>query len=202
MQNNSVFLSFILLSLISCSSKTINYEEISSYNAKGLLQAVIEIPAGTNDKIEYNSDKNQFQQDTINGKPKIIQFLPYPVNYGFIPSTKIHKSQKADSEPLDVLVLGKPLKTGQVVSVKPIALLNMKSNNEWDYKILSIPINKKYQNIDIKDFKDLSLNYPFLRQMIGKWFEHYDKSADVKILGWTDETSAHNEVEKWQIRTK
>jgi len=201
MLNHKLPLSLLIIFLISCSSKSLEYHKIKSYDDNGHLQAIIEIPAGTNAKIEYNSKLNQFQQDSINGQPRSIQFLPYPVNYGFIPSTKMLKAQNGDGDPLDVLVLSKVLKTGQVLSVKPIGLLKMKDGQVWDNKVLSIPIDKKFQTLDIKNFKDFSSNHNFMREMIGKWFQHYDKMAQIEILGWSDESLALKEVEKWQIKS-
>ena len=185
--------------MISCSSKSIDYSELNSFDPNNHLQAVIEIPVGTNDKIEYNPTKNKFEQDTLNGQPRVIQFLGYPVNYGFIPSTKMNQNKQGDGDPLDVLVLGKPLKTGQILSVKPIALLQMKDNGELDHKVLGIPIDKKFQTLNIRNFKDFSKNHPKIREMIGEWFQHYDKTAQIEILGWTDENMALKEIKKWQI---
>ncbi|RRO17405.1 inorganic diphosphatase [Flavobacteriaceae bacterium 14752] len=197
LKNKSALLIAILL-LISCSSKSINYAELNSFDQNNNLQAVVEIPVGTNDKIEYNPLNNHFEQDTLKGAPRIIQFLGYPVNYGFIPSTVMNKNQDGDGDPLDALILGKPLKTGQIISVKPIGLLKMKDGGELDNKILGIPVHEKYQTLNIKNFKDLSQNHPKLREIIGEWFLNYDNTSKIEILGWTDEAMALKEVEKWQ----
>lgn len=189
-----------ILILASCSSKSINYAKLNSFDNNNNLQAVVEIPVGTNDKIEYNSVNNRFEQDTLHGVPRVIQFLNYPVNYGFIPSTSISTLQGADGDALDVLILGKALKTGQIVSVRPIGLLKMKDDGAFDNKILSIPTQTKYQTLNIKDFKDLSQNHHKIREMLGEWFQYYDKAAEIEILGWTDENYALKEVEKWQIK--
>lgn len=192
-----IFLSFLLMS---CSSKTIDYKTLSSFDKENNLRAVIEIPTGTNDKIEYKPKRNAFEMDTLNGKVRVIKFLPYPVNYGFIPSTVMAKDLGGDGDPLDILVFGKPLKTGQVISVSPIALLKMTDEGEQDNKILSIPVNVNDQIIPIKNFDDLSQNYPEIRNMIAEWFQNYDKSSDIEILGWFDESLALKEVELWQKR--
>jgi inorganic pyrophosphatase len=196
MIKNFVSLMGILLLLMSCSSKTIDYNKLSSFDENNNLRAVIEIPSGTNDKLEYRAERNSFEIDSLNGHPRVIEFLPYLVNYGFIPSTNTSKDSKAD--PLDILVYGKPFKTGQIVSVKPIGILKMLDEGEEDDKVLCIPIKKKYQIIDIKDFQDLSKNYPTLRNMISDWFLNYDKNADIQILGWFDESKALRIVDSLQ----
>ncbi len=198
MLKNKLLLLITILLLISCSSKSIDYAELNSFDQKNDLQAVVEIPVGTNNKIEYNPLNNRFEQDTLNGAPRNIQFLGYPVNYGFIPSTVMNKNQDGDGVPLDVLIFGKPLRTGQIISVKPIGLLKMKDGGEIDNKILGIPVEEKYQTLNIKNFKDLSQNHPKIREIIGEWFLNYDKTSEIEILGWTDEAMALKEVEKWQ----
>ena len=189
-----------ILLLVACSSKSINYAELNSFDNKDNLQAVVEIPVGTNDKIEYNPTNNRFEQDTLNGVPRVIQFLNYPANYGFIPSTAMTTQGHGDGDPLDILILGKALKTGQIIAVKPIGILKMKDDGALDSKILSIPTDRKYQTLDIKDFKDLSQNHTKIREMLAEWFQYYDKTAEVEILGWFDENYALKEVEKWQIK--
>lgn len=174
--------------MLACSSRGINYNTLNSFDENQNLRAVIEIPAGTNNKIEYQPLKNTFEIDTLEGAPRIIKFLPYPVNYGFIPSTKVNNSKTDDA--LDIMVLGKPLNTGQIISVKPIALLKMNNDGEADHKVLTVPIDTEHQIIPIKDFEDLSQNYPKVRDLIADWFLNYDKKSDIQILGWSDESKA------------
>jgi inorganic pyrophosphatase len=202
MTNYNLIGLIIILFLVSCSSKIIDYNTIVSFDESQNLKAVIEIPAGTNDKIEFNPEKNTFEIDSLDGNARTIEFLPYPVNYGFIPSTKMVKSKNGDGDALDVLVLGKPVKTGQVISVKPIALFKMMDDGEKDHKILSIPTEAKHQIILIDNFEDLSQNHPKIRDMIADWFLNHDKSADIQILGWFDETKAVEEVMYWQTNKK
>lgn len=191
MRKIKYILSILAFGLVSCSSETINYKDLSSFDKDNNLRAVIEIPVGTNDKIEYNLEQNTFEIDSLEGKPRVINFLPYPVNYGFIPSTKTSDDLE---DPMDILVFSKPLKTGQIVAVRPIGILKMIDDGEVDDKILSIPTDSQYHIIDIKDFDELSQNYPELRNMIANWFLYYDKAAEIQILGWSDESNALNHV--------
>ncbi|MBS3739036.1 MAG: inorganic diphosphatase [Psychroflexus sp.] len=202
MLNNKLLPLVGILLLASCSSKSINYAQLNSYDINDNLQAVVEIPVGTNNKIEYNPTNNRFEQDTLNGGPRVIQFLSYPVNYGFVPSTSMRTQGNGDGDPLDILILGKTLKTGQIIAVKPIGMLRMKDNGALDNKILSVPTESKYQTLDIKSFKDLSQNHSKIREMLAEWFQYYDKTASIEILGWFDESYALKEVEKWQFKTQ
>ena len=47
---------------------SINYGDLSTYSAAGHLQMVVEIPAGTNVKLEYDIETNTFPVDKKNGK--------------------------------------------------------------------------------------------------------------------------------------
>ncbi|TKS56788.1 inorganic diphosphatase [Mesohalobacter halotolerans] len=38
--------------------------------------------------------------------------------------------------------------------------------------------------------------------MLAEWFQYYDKTASIEILGWFDESYALKEVEKWQFKTQ
>lgn len=195
LRNNIHRLALVVL-MVSCNSKTIYYKELDSFENTNNLIAVIEIPVGTNNKIEYRPERNSFEIDTLNGQPRIIKFLAYPVNYGFVPSTR---TSEKDLDPLDILVFAKPLKTGQIVTVRPIGFLKMIDDGEVDDKILSVPVNTNHQIIDIQDFEDLSYNHPKIRDMISDWFLNYDENADIQILGWFDETKAIEKVKALQI---
>jgi len=183
--------------LIACSSKTIDYSTVSTFDEDDNLRAVIEIPVGTNDKIEYRPEENKFEIDSLDGQPRVIQFLPYPVNYGFIPSTSVNAEN--DEDPLDVLVFSKPLKTGQMIGVKPIGILKMLDQGEQDDKVFCVPIESKYQIININDFNDLSQNHPEIRNMISQWFLSYDRASKIQIIGWFDEGKALSVINSLQL---
>lgn len=196
MLKNKFLYLFTSLFIFACSSKGIDYKTLDSFDKKQNLRAVIEIPAGTNDKIEYKPARNSFEIDSLDGQPRVINFLPYPINYGFVPSTRTSKN---DDDPLDILVYAKPLQTGQIITVRPIGILKMTDDGEIDDKVLSIPVDSKYQIIDIENFEDLSQNHPKIRDMIANWFLYYDKNADIKILGWSDESKALKDIKALQI---
>ena len=183
--------------LIACSSKTIDYSTVSTFDEDDNLRAVIEIPVGTNDKIEYRPEENKFEIDSLDGQPRVIQFLSYPVNYGFIPSTSVNAEN--DEDPLDVLVFSKPLKTGQMIGVKPIGILKMLDQGEQDDKVFCVPIESKYQIININDFNDLSQNHPEIRNMISQWFLSYDRASKIQIIGWFDEGKALSVINSLQL---
>ena len=46
-------------------------------------------------------------------RPRLIDFLPYPSNYGSIPKTLVDSEDAGDGDSVDVLVLGEALARGQ-----------------------------------------------------------------------------------------
>jgi len=163
----------------------------------GNYQAVIEIPAGTNKKIEYHKTQKKFLVDQRDGKDRIINFLPYPGNYGFIPSTFSDPTKGGDGDAVDVLVLGESEKTGSIIEIIPIAVLKLIDENELDYKVIAIPAQIKDQIINVENYITFSSNYPEAIKILESWFTYYDKSQVLEIKGWGDEADAILEIEKW-----
>ena len=191
-------LSFLLL--FSCKETEANkdYYHLPTYSKSKNVQAVVEIPAGTNHKIEYDKISRKFVIDSTEGKARIIDFLPYLGNYGFIPSTYSDPEKGGDGDALDVLIIGENLATGSIVEIIPIALLELSDDGESDNKIIAIPADKKNRIIKAANFDDFSTKYPEIRKMIGTWFENYDLNDEVQILRWTGEEAAKKEISKWQ----
>ena len=107
-------------------------ENLEAFVREGVVRAVIEIPAGTVDKRQYDKATNTFPIDLRDGQPRRIAFLPYPANYGFIPGTKMDKSQGGDGDALDVFVLCASQPSGTVMEVEPIGIIELLDAGERD----------------------------------------------------------------------
>jgi inorganic pyrophosphatase len=80
---------------------------------------VIEIPSGTNEKFEVDKTTRQLKLEILNdGKQRLVNYLPYPFNYGMVPRTLLPKHLGGDGNPLGVIVLGKPIERGTVDRVQ------------------------------------------------------------------------------------
>jgi len=192
------FYAFIIVITFSigCGSST-DLANIPARSKNGNFQAVIEIPAGTNRKIEYHKTKKKFLVDQREGKDRVIDFLPYPGNYGFIPSTFSDPNRGGDGDAVDVLVLGESQKTGSIIEITPIAVFKLIDENELDYKIIAIPSELKSQIINAVNYKTFISDYPEVIKILESWFTFYDKSQVLEIEGWGDEIEAVAEIEKW-----
>ena len=177
-----------------------NLLNIPSKSDEGNYQAVIEIPAGTNRKTEINKVTGAFETSLRNGNPRIIDFLGYPVNYGFVPSTSMAKSRGGDGDPIDALIICDSLPMAISVEFIPIALLRLKDNNELDSKIIGVPTNPYSRTICATDFNEFKTMYPAIMDILVKWFLNYDKQNDTtEFICWDNELKAIEEIEKWRV---
>ncbi len=174
----------------------IDLNTIPSLSKEGHTNAVIEIPAGTNKKIEYNKTTRKFEIDQRNGKDRVINFLPYPGNYGFIPSTYSNPEKGGDGDALDIMVISESVRSGTVMRVIPIGMLKLIDDNELDYKIIAIPSEADQQIVSVASFEELQTKHPQLVQMIENWFLSYDTDP-ATVEGWGDEKEALAEIRKW-----
>jgi len=193
-----ILLLFLLIG-ISCNNQNTDYNNLPLYSKTNNITAVVEIPAGTNHKIEYNKKELSFKLDKRNGKNRIIDFLPYLGNYGFIPSTYSNPQKGGDGDALDVLIISESVQTGTVMEIIPIGILNLIDNGELDYKIIAVPFNKNLQIINVNNFEGLTKKYPEAKVILETWFLNYDKTESAEISGWGNENDALKEIKKWQV---
>ncbi len=163
------------------------------------VHVVIEIPAGTNKKIEVDKYSGKFEADQENGEDRMINFLPYPGNYGYIYNTMMDEQSGGDGDALDVLVIAENLPTGTHLEVIPIAVLFLKDDGEIDTKIIAVPSDQSLQVIDAADFSTFFMKYNAAFQIIEKWFLNYKGVGQMELINWEDEKKAMAEIIKWQV---
>ncbi len=179
---------------------SINYGDLSTYSAAGHLQMVVEIPAGTNVKLEYDIETNTFPVDKKNGKDRVIEFLPYPGNYGFIPSTIMDISRGGDGDAVDILLLSEHLPTGTIIEVLPIGILVLEDSGEKDSKIIVVPIDESLRIMRTHSYESFHSEFFEAKQLIQLWFLGYKEGSVIKFISWEDEKAARIEIEKWSIK--
>ncbi|CAD7286425.1 inorganic diphosphatase [Campylobacter suis] len=144
------------------------------------INAVIEIPYGSNIKYEIDKDSGAVVVDRV-----MYSAMFYPANYGFVPNTLA-----ADGDPADVLVLNEyPLQAGSVIPCRLIGVLVMEDESGMDEKLLAVPVSKidpRYDNIkSLDDLPKITLdrikNFFETYKMLepGKWVKVKD-FADAK----------------------
>ncbi len=159
----------------------------------GIVNVVIEIPTGSNNKIEWNREKALFQLDRV--EPTIFA---KPTNYGFIPQTL-----DEDGDELDVLVItDEPLPTGIFLEAKIIGVMKFEDDGEVDDKIVAVPADDRSTGDAINSLDDLP------KQKLDQIVHHFTHYKDLKkpgstiVKGWGDIVEAkaitHEAIERWK----
>ena len=137
-----------------------------------LLNGYIEIPRGGRQKFELDMAKNA---------PVVDRVIPekiggYPINYGIVPQTVSY-----DGDPFDVLVLGPPLETGQLVKGVIVGLMQMTDEKGLDSKVVISRVGR--------DGKPLHRLTDADRARIADYFNRYKRDDDdpesfATVPGW------------------
>ncbi|KGF71917.1 inorganic pyrophosphatase [Neosynechococcus sphagnicola sy1] len=139
----------------------------------GLINVLIEIPAGSKNKYEFDKEMQAFALDRV-----LYASVKYPYDYGFIPNTLAD-----DGDPLDGMVMmDQPTFPGCVITARPLGMLEMIDGGDRDEKILCVPA-KDPRYGDVKSLEDIA---PHRLDEIAEFFRTY-KNLEKKvteILGW------------------
>jgi len=156
--------------------------------ASGLVHAVIENPAGTVEKWEVERADGVMRWDIEDGKPRHVQYLGYPCNYGMVPRTSLGKELGGDGDPLDVLVLGAALPRGSVVAVKVIGSIQFVDAGEKDDKLIAVPTDSPFAQLD--SVAQLDARFPGVTSILRAWFENYKGPGLLRCRGFGERADA------------
>lgn len=169
---------------------------MKAMNEDGTVRAIIEIPTGTSAKWEVSKDDPKaVYWEYKDGKPRVVNYLGYPGNYGAIPGTALPKELGGDGDPLDVIVLGQAVPRGEVVDVRVIGVLKMLDGGEQDDKLIAV-LTKNSPFAHIESMVQLDIEFPGASQIMDLWFANY-KGPDggMEGLGFEDAASARAVLE-------
>jgi inorganic pyrophosphatase len=153
----------------------VDLSRIPAQPKPGLVNVLIEIPAGSKNKYEFDKDLNAFALDRV-----LYASVQYPFDYGFIPNTLAD-----DGDPLDgMVIMDQPTFPGCVITARPIGMLEMIDGGDRDEKVLCVPVkDPRYANV--KSLKDIASHR---LDEVAEFFRTY-KTLEKKvteILGWKD----------------
>jgi inorganic pyrophosphatase len=162
--------------------------KIKPGNPEEAVNAVIEIPKGSNIKYELDKESGAIFLDRI-----LYGSQFYPANYGFVPNTLAD-----DGDPIDILVLSsESVVPGCVIKSRVIGVLIMEDESGKDEKIVAVPVTKldpKMANInDLSDLPEIELN------QIKHFFETYkdlEPGKWVKVTGYAGRDKAIELIKK------
>lgn len=158
-------------------------------NIDGSINVLVEIPSGTNGKWEVNKETGNLDWEFKKGAPRVVQYLPYPSNYGMIPQTLSPEEIGGDGDPLDVLLLGKAVPRGAYVKGKLIGVMYMKDHGETDDKLLAVAEGSPFENVN--SVSELAEQFPGTLTILQTWFVNYKGiGGDMKVTGFANKTEA------------
>jgi inorganic pyrophosphatase len=166
-------------------------------SSEDTLRFRIEIPAGTKQKWEFNDETGEMEKDYKDGKERIIQFLPYPGNYGFIPETLA-----GDGDPIDLIDLDEAKERGELKEVRIIGALNFEDKKEEDIKFIGASPNGTFGHI--QSIEQLLLEKPAVLEIIKSWFLNYKKPGKMVFYGYIDRDESVRLIDsartKWKTK--
>ncbi len=146
------------------------------------IHTVVEIPMGSNNKIEYDRKLKVMRLDRV--EPKIFA---KPTNYGFIPGTL-----DDDGDELDTLIITEePLPTAIVVEATVIGVMEFEDDGEMDHKVICVPADDRNTGNRIQSLADMGDQW--VKQIEHHFSRYKDlkKPGSVKVLGFGDAARAH-----------
>ena len=157
----------------------------------GVINVVVEIPAGSNHKIEWDRKLGAMKLDRV--EPIIFT---KPTNYGFIPQTL-----DEDGDELDALIItDQPLTTGIFLQARIIGVMKFVDDGEVDDKVVVVPADDRNNGNAIQTIADLP---PQLIKQIEFHFNHYKdlkKSGTTKVTHWGNIDEAKKVIRESQHR--
>lgn len=161
----------------------------------GVINVVVEIPAGSSHKIEWNREKAVMQLDRV--EPSVFA---KPTNYGFIPQTL-----DEDGDELDALIItDEPLTTGIFLEARVIGVMKFVDDGEVDDKVVVVPADDRNTDNAITSLADLPEQ---LIKQIEFHFSHYKdlkKPGTTVVESWGDIEEAkrviHESIDRWNNR--
>lgn len=162
--------------------------KISAGENPNKVNAIIEIPYGSNIKYEVDKESGLVVVDRV-----MYGAIFYPANYGFVPNTLAD-----DGDPADILVLNTyPLQAGSMIATRLIGVLVMEDESGMDEKLIAVPVSKIDPSFDkvqsLADLPQIALD------RIKNFFETYktlEPNKWVKVKEYKDVAAATAILEK------
>ncbi len=156
--------------------------DVAYHPGTGQYHMVVEIPAGTNEKWQTDPNSGELYLQHVEGRPRIMKFLSYPFNYGFMPQTLSLEDKGGDGDPLDVVLIAPALARGSVQAVRIIGALKLVERGQEDTKLLAVLPQGDFS--EIHDVAEMLVQYPNLIEIIRLWFLGYKRPSTFTFHGY------------------
>jgi len=126
----------------------------------GALAVFVEIPTGSRNKYEYDSELGGLVLDR-----RLFTSMSYPTDYGFVEGTRAR-----DGDPLDALILtAEATFPGCRIRARPIGVFHMEDEHGVDDKLICVPVH----DTEYRRLQDAGDIPPELRNEIEHFFQVY-----------------------------
>ena len=148
---------------------------ISPSPSLGLVNLVVEIPAGSRNKYEYCADAGLMALDRV-----LQSSVRYPFDYGFVPNTLADDGAALDA----MVIMQEPTFAGCLIKARPIGVLDMHDSGAYDGKLLCVPVADPRQ----KGITSIRQIAPNQLEDVAEFFRTHKSLEDrvVVIDGWRD----------------
>ncbi len=148
-----------------------------------IVNAIIEIPAGSRNKYEIDKDKDKIKLDRV-----LYSSMSYPAEYGYIENTLAN-----DGDPLDILVLASE-KTfpGCIVPARVVGYLEVIDRGFGDQKVIAVTaVDPRYNHINeledipehqLLEIKNFFATYKVLQNVEVIVQDFYGKEDTLKLI--------------------
>jgi len=146
--------------------------QLKSRDETGLVNVVVETPAGSRNKFKYDEKVGVFRLDKI-----LPRGAAFPYDFGFIPHTRAE-----DGDPLDIMILGDDANIqGALVTVRLLGVIEAEQTEDGktirNDRLMGIAESEKIDN-GIQSLKDLPRK---LLEEIERFFIDYNKAEGRKF---------------------
>ncbi|MEB3247307.1 MAG: inorganic diphosphatase [Synechococcus sp.] len=148
---------------------------LSPSPSSGLINLLVEIPAGSRNKYEYSPATGVMVLERV-----LHSSVRFPFDYGFVPNTRA-----PDESPLDAMVImAEPTFAGCLIQARPIGLLDLQDGGVDDPKLLCVPDGDPSQQ-DIRSIRQIA---PSQLEEVAEFFRTYSifEGRPLSVRGWRD----------------
>ena len=154
--------------------------DIPVYTDDSLINIMVEIPAGSNQKWEVNKQTGFLEWERISDDSlRVVRYLPYPANYGMIPRTWLPEAEGGDNDPLDVFLLGESVERGSIIPARIIGIIRMLDRGEQDDKLIAVPADDWHYGI--YTLEQLNAQFPGVIDILVSWLTNYKGEGVVEL---------------------
>lgn len=154
------------------------------------LEVIIEIPARTRNKYEFDEEAGVLRLDR-----QLPTNMVYPADYGFVPRTLAE-----DGDPVDVLVLiDEPAVPGAVLRVAPLGVLRVRDEHGPDPKVICVLVEQAARE-ELAELDDLPTRILAEVEHFFGVYKDLDDERWAETDGFGSKAEALAEIEAGRVR--